>query len=196
MSGRADIIALARTLGLASTDPVLLDRFYTETLIEFGQETEILIEPRFFAVTQGVATYLIADTADVAACFFGARQLTKTTLAHLTTFDPQYKTRQGVPRVWCEEHENHNVVRLYPVPNANSTLASLAPDPMGVDYPDDWLVAFAHDRDETAAPWLDFVLATMILSRDLLHQSSYRSPEIAAAASKLGTIARTLGAKP
>lgn len=196
MSGRADIIALARTLGLQTTDAVLLDRYYTEALIEFGQNTDILIEPRFIAVTQGLATYEVVDTNAVATVAFSLRELTKTTLAHLTTYDPLYRTRQGTPRVWCEEHENHNVIRLYPVPSATTTPAVLAPDPMGEDYALGYLVVFARDRDETAAPWLDYVLACMILARDLSHQSSYRDPRIAEAAAKIAKVARTLGAMP
>jgi hypothetical protein len=196
VSGRADIIELAQVLGLSSVDPVLLDRYYTEALIKFGQETEILLEPTFFAVTQGVATYEVFDTNAVAGVFFGTRELTKTTLEHLTTYDILYRTREGTPRVWCEEHENHNVIRLYPVPDADSVAANIFPDPMGLNYPADQLVVFASNRDETAAPWLDFVLATSILARNLVIQSSYRDDAIAAAASALGGIARGLGSAP
>lgn len=196
MSGRADIIALARTLGLASTDAVLLDDYYTEALVAFGHDTEILLEPRFIPVVESVATYEVVDTNRVAATFYGTRQLTATTLQHLTTYDPEYRTREGSPRVWCEEHENHNVVRLYPIPPANSAAANIFPDPMGVNYPLDQLIAFAADSDETAAPWLDFVLACIILARDLTHQSSYRDPATAAAATKIAEVARTLGSAP
>lgn len=196
MSGRADIIALARVLGLTSTDVVLLDAYYTEALIAFGMSTEILLEPRFIPVTDGVALYEVADTVHLAAACFGARQLTKVSLNHLTTYDPEYRTREGTPRLWAEEHENHNIVRLYPVPNATSVAANLFPDPMGADYPDDQLVVFAADRDDTAGPWLDYPLACLILSRDLAHQSAYRDPAMAAAAAKLGEIARSLGGAP
>lgn len=196
MSGRADIIALARTLGLASTDAVLLDRYYTELLVEFGMATEILLEPRLIPVVASQALYLVADTNHISAAFFGTRELTKTTLQHLTTFDPEYRTREGTPRVWAEEHENHNVVRLYPIPAASSVPAVLAPAPFGANYPPDYLAVFAADSDETAAPWLDFVLALGILARDLTHQSSYRDPVTAEACVTLGQAARTLGGSP
>lgn len=196
MSGRADIIALARTLGLGAVNDVLLSQYYTEALIAFGMDTEILLEPRMLTVTQGVAVYEIPDTNRIAGAFFGNHELTKTTLEHLETFDPSYRTHQGTPRVWCEEHENFNFIRLYPVPDTTSVAQNVFPDNFGLQYPDDRLVVFAADSDETAAPWLDYPLACAILARELTHQSSYRAPETAAAAQKLGQLARAAGGPP
>lgn len=196
MSGRADIIALAQTLGLPSTDALLLDRYYTEALIAFGQETEINIEPRFIPVVAGVSEYEVPDTNAIKAVFYGTRELTRVTLQHLTTYDVLFRTRSGTPREFTERHENHNVILLYPVPDATSTPAVLAPLPFGDDYPPDYLVIFASDRDETAAPWLDYTLALTILSRELVRQSNHRDDAIAAMATKLASMTRSAGGAP
>lgn len=201
MSGRADIIALAQTLGLQTTDPVLLDRYYTESLFALAEGTDVALEATIIAVTAGVSTYFMPTSGNsaavrIVAAFFGRRELTRTNLQAIVAVDPEWRTTQGTPRMYMEEHEDDLTVRLYPVPSATSAGAVLAPDPFGADYPLDRLVVLTADTQEIAAPWLDYPLALGMLGRELAHQSSYRDPQLSATVTKLGQLMRGLGGLP
>lgn len=203
MSGRADIIGLAQTLGLQTTDPVLLDRYYTESLIALGQATDVALEATIIPVTAGVAEYHIPTVVDgdssavrVAVALFGTRELTRTNLQALVAVNADWRTTRGTPRMYIEEHEDDLVIRLIPVPIATSVPSVFAPDPFGVDYIPDRLVVLTADQEEIAALWLDYPLALGMLTRELTHQSSYRDPTMAATMAKLGVTLRGLGGAP
>lgn len=202
MSGRADIIALAQTLGLASTDAVLLDKYYDEALIALGAASEVKLEATIIAVTSGVARYQVqaadADAVRIVAAFFDDRELLRSDLVQLEAFDHLWQATFGTPLTYLEEHEEPNLItiRLYPAPNATSPAAVMAPDPFGTDYPDGRLVVLTSDRMAAAPEWLDYPLALGILARDLQHSSAYRDPSMAEAVTKLGELARTLGGQP
>lgn len=199
MSGRADILALAQTLGLASLDPVMLDRYYTEALVALG-ETDVQLDVRLIPVIAGQPRYRVSDTAPdvihIGAVFFGPRELTEATLASMEGASRFWQTLTGTPRAFVTEHEDHHVVRLVPTPDASSVPAVLAPDPFGLNYPPDYLVALIGDDDESAAPWLDLPLALSIMARELARSSSHRDPQIVEMATRLGAAARALGGLP
>lgn len=201
MSGRADIITLAQTLGLASTDAVLLDRYYTEA-IQAITDYRVRLEATIIAVTAGEPRYAIqasdASALRIAAAFFGTRELTRTTLVEMEAVDHTWQATEGTPTSYIEEHEDTRglTIHLWPTPDATSAPAVLAPDPFGLNYPLDRLVVLTSDADDALAPWLDYALACSIVARDLLHPSAHRDPQIAAAAAKLATIVRSLGGAP
>ena len=200
MSGRADIIALATSIGLPTMDPVMLDRYYTEALIALGN-TDIQLDVRLIPVTAGEPRYTVSDFAPdvvhIGAMFFGLREITEAMQGGLDAVSRTWQADAAAsPRAYVTEHEDHHVVRLYPTPSASSAPAVLAPDPFGMNYPPDYLVALIGDDDESAAPWLDLPLALTIIARDLARESTYREPAAVEMATRLGIAARALGGLP
>jgi hypothetical protein len=195
MSGRADIIALAQTLGLESTDVILLDRYYTESLLALG-DTDVMLEATFILVTSGTARYTIpVEAVRVVAAFFGTREILRTTIAHLEGVSRTWQDDTGTPMAYLEEHEDVSVIRLYPIPNVSSVVVGPV-DKFGVNYPTNTLLLLTADRSDLAPPWLDIPLAFGLLNRELVHSSSHRDPLVVEAVKRLGQLARTLGGAP
>ena len=200
MSGRADILALASTIGLSTMDAIMLDRYYTEALIALAH-TDVQLDARIVPVTAGEPRYAIGafapDTVKIAAAFFGTREITESPQISLEAASRAWQTdTAAAPIAFVTEHEDHHVMRLYPIPNTTSAGAVLAPDPFGLNYPLDQLVVLIGDDDESAAPWLDLPLALSLIARELARASEHRDPQVVEMATRLGTAARALGGLP
>lgn len=196
MSGKPDIIALAQTLGLETTDAVLLDRYYDEALLSLASNNDVILEATFVPVTSGTARYVMpVSSVRVAAVFFGPREILRTTIAHLEGVSRSWQDDTGTPFAYLEEHEDEHIIQLYPTPNVTSPAAPVI-DPFGINYPVNTMVVLTADRDDLCPPWLDIPLAMGILNRELVHASSHRDPLIVEAVKRLGVLSRSLGGMP
>lgn len=163
-------------------------KFWTEAELYFdaGEAAENLMHAGLATVTplttttvSGQAEYTFAPTGQVMLVTYAGRVLSPTTPLEMDALWPTWRTDSGTPTRWVGG-ETGNTIRLYPTPDAASTLQVLANVRLGTPSAGSPTLALP----EGLTPWA--TLSVLALARG--REGRGAMPDVAVAAGALAAI--------
>jgi hypothetical protein len=125
-------------------------------------------------ITSGTAVYDFPSTAiRLRDLFFDNKFLYAASDYELESYLVTWRSLSGAPFAYTIEDETKRQFRLVPNPNV-STAYTLLVDPLGVDYPDNPVVAFFTEKRETVPDWLGFYFVFAALSPEFRQPSNHQ----------------------
>jgi len=184
---KANVLALAQTIGGNFTDAVAIDKFYTEIVNAWAATPGFLTNATLVQVPAANRFTFAGSIIELRAVIWDQTELSKLTLREVESLNPEWRNEKGAPRAYILEGETTKTVALYPAPAIPAqAFTGGGGEPLGADYPT-YSVVLIHTEVRTdVLVYLELPLALLIVEREFIRESDHRDAAFATAAGDFG----------
>ncbi len=177
---KADVLALVDFLGGGADDPVTVEKYYRDTMIDLARENWTTDAEVFqIAVDQtDVDLSAVIDYVNLLGLVYDDTEIDELPLRQLEMLDPYWRDAKGRPTSFTEQDEKAKVIGIYPAPDTVANpLGGTFGEPLGGDYATYNAVIFASVSPGDFPPyWLELPVALHILTREFNRVSDHPDP--------------------